>query len=367
MIAVLIFNHFTLSYLCRTIKVKRSQQQSEEQARGEDGGVDRNKVIIGSALCLIASMAWGAMFPVAGSALKHVDAFYFTLIRYVSVSVLLVLLLLFKEGRKAFRFEGKGKLLLFYGTMAFAVYNIFIFWGQELMGEPGIIVASLMEAMMPMISIGLVWAMKRKAPPRYAILSMIVAFIGAIFVITKGNWAFFLSLQGAFLPLLFLFIAVVGWVVYTMGGSQFGDWSILRYSTLTCVLGTFVSFIIVGIGSMLGLLDVPTLHTVWTIKYEMGYMILIAGLAALLSWNAGIKRLGAVNGILFINFVPITTLVIMAIQGYTISLFEYYGTFLVILALIYNNVYQRKSTVRIQAAQSSRHPITALDQPKVRA
>lgn len=128
------------------------------------------------------------------------------------------------------------------------------------------------------------------------------------------------------------------------GGSRFRDWSILRYSTLTCLLGSAVSFVIVAIASSANLLPVPTWQTILSIKYEMSFMILLPGLVALLSWNLGIKLLSPLNGILFINFVPITTFIIMAFQGYNISVYEFFGTLLIIFALIRNNAYQRSTT-----------------------
>ena len=93
----------------------------------------RNSVLLGAFLCFIASVSWGAMFPVANSAFRHIDPFYFTIFRYISVTVILVVVLLWKEGKKAFKFEGKGLSLWFYGTMAFAGYNLLIFWGQDLL------------------------------------------------------------------------------------------------------------------------------------------------------------------------------------------------------------------------------------------
>lgn len=92
----------------------------------------KNKVLLGAFLCFIASVSWGAMFPVANHAFNTIDPFYFTIFRYVSVTVILVVILFWKEGKKAFRFEGKGLKLWFYGTMAFTVYNLLIFWGQDL-------------------------------------------------------------------------------------------------------------------------------------------------------------------------------------------------------------------------------------------
>ena len=109
----------------------------------------KNSIFLGALLCFIASVSWGAMFPVAHHAFAYIDPFYFTIFRYGAVSIILVVLLLWKEGPKAFRMEGKGKLLWFFGTMAFTVYNLLIFWGEDLLGEPGVMVASIMESLMP--------------------------------------------------------------------------------------------------------------------------------------------------------------------------------------------------------------------------
>lgn len=302
----------------------------------------KGQMIVGAMACLIASMSWGAMFPVADHALEYIDPFYFSMIRYGAVSIVLVILLLIIEGKKAFRLEGKGKLLVFFGTMAFTVYNVLIFLGQMLMGKSGVMVASIMEALMPMISIGILWGYKHVKPKKYMIISMILAFIGAVFVITNGDIGFFLTLGDSFFSLSFMLIGVIGWVIYTMGGQSFRDWSTLRYSTLTCVLGTAVTGILTIIITMLGHVPVPSMETIFTIKYDLLFMMILPGIVALLSWNYGVKILSSVNGILFINFVPITTLVIMMIQGYKITIFDVVGTLLVIIALIRINIYQRK-------------------------
>ncbi|WP_415782926.1 DMT family transporter [Bacillus manliponensis] len=298
--------------------------------------------MLGALACLVASMSWGAMFPVADHALEYIDPFYFSLIRYGAVAIVLVLLLWMKEGKKAFRLEGKGKLLLFFGTMAFTVYNVLLFLGQMLMGKPGIMVASIMESLMPMISIMILWMFKSVKPKKYMITGMAIAFLGAFFVITKGDMSFFFTLQDHMLSLFFMFIGVVGWVVYTMGGKSFSDWSTLRYSTLTCVFGTIVTGIITFVVTQLGYIAVPTVETLSIVKYDLLFMMTLPGIVALLAWNYGVKVLSSINGILFINFVPITTLLVMMFQGYEITMFDAVGTLLVMIALIRNNIYQRR-------------------------
>ena len=139
----------------------------------------KNNVLVAAFLCFISAVSWGAMFPVANHAFHHIDPFYFTIFRYLSVTIILVVWLLWKEGKQAFRFEGKGWLLWFFGTMAFAVYNLLIFWGQDLLGNPGTMVASIMESLMPMISIVIVWMLVRQRPQAFTLFCVFIAFVGA--------------------------------------------------------------------------------------------------------------------------------------------------------------------------------------------
>jgi hypothetical protein len=70
-------------------------------------------------------------------------------------------------------------------------------------------------------------------------------------------------------------------------------------------------------------------------------MILIAGFLGVFAWNSGNKILTAINGVLFMDIVPLTTIVISALEGYVFNQAEFIGAGLTITALILNNIYQR--------------------------
>lgn len=142
---------------------------------------------------------------------------------------------------------------------------------------------------MPMIPIALLALHTRKWPPAYAITSIAIALAGALLVITNGSLAFFVTASDQLFPLLLIFTGVVGWVVYSMGSARFGGWSTLRYSTLTCLLGTGVSFGVVATATLLQWIPAPSWESISSIRYEMAFMVLLPGLVALLSWNEGIK------------------------------------------------------------------------------
>lgn len=300
----------------------------------------RNSIFIGAVLCAIASMSWGAMFPVANHAFNYIDPFYFTIIRYLPVTVILVILLYFIEGKKAFKPEGKGLMLWFFGTMGFTIYNLFIFWGQNLLGDAGVLLASVMEAMAPIISILIVWVVTKNRPYLFTIFTVFGAFIGVILVVTNGNIQALIG-PGRLIPLIILFLAAAGWALYTFGGSTLPKWSVLRYSTLTCLYGTLTATVVVIATSIFGYVEVPTLHEVYMVRYNMLFMITLPGIFALLFWNKGVMMLKPINAILFINLAPVTTIVIRLIQGHTITGYEWLGAGIVCLMIISNNLYQR--------------------------
>ncbi|HZW67341.1 MAG TPA: DMT family transporter [Pseudogracilibacillus sp.] len=311
----------------------------------------RNSILVGAILAAIASMSWGAMFPVANHAFQYISPFYFTLIRYIPVAIILVILLYFIEGKEAFKLDGKGLILWFYGTMGFTIYNLFIFWGQDLLGDPGVLLASIMEALAPIISILIVWYVHKERPFTFTIITIIAAFVGVFIVVTNGNIGLLFA-SGRFIPLFILFLAAAGWALYTFGGSRFSGWSVLRYSTLSCLYGTLTATFFVLIFSAFKMIEIPTLTEVYTVRYNMLFMILLPGLFALLFWNKAVIMLKPINAILFINLAPVTTVVIRLIQGYSISIYEYTGVVIVVLAIVSNNMYHRWLAKR-QAARKA--------------
>lgn len=313
----------------------------------------KNNVLVAAFLCFISAISWGAMFPVANNAFHHIDAFYFTLFRYVFVTIILVVWLLWKEGKRAFLFEGKGWLLWFFGTMAFTVYNLLIFWGQDLLGNPGTMVASIMESLMPMISIVIVWLLIKKRPHAFTLLCVFVGFIGASFVVTKGNFGAFFAATHDIIPSLLIFIAVVGWVIYTMGGGRFSKagWSALRYSTLSCLLGTATAAVVVVGVTLSGYVSFPSTETMILTSPNIAFMVIFPGVIALVGWNYGVSVITPLNGLLFLNFVPVTTLIIQIFQGASITSYDYIGTIFIIAALLSNNIFVRLQQKRVETQE----------------
>lgn len=306
----------------------------------------RLTLIYGTLLLIIASASWGAMFPVSAEIFKVISPFYFTLLRYLPVVAILAVILYFKEGPQAFKTEGHAFMIWFFGTMGFTVYNLLIFIGQDQLGDPGILIASIMEAAVPIISVIVMWGYYRSRPSNFTLMTVLIAFVGVILVVTNGDFSTLLG-GGRLLPLFLLFLAALGWALYTIGGSRLPKWSVLRYSTLSIIYGMMTTVIVVLIGTFMGKIPVPTVPQIFSVKYELLFMIFLPGLFALLGWNKGVQILTPINAALFINFAPITTIIIRMIQGHTIQFYEILGVIIVCTMIVANNMYNRYAQYKL--------------------
>lgn len=299
--------------------------------------MDTKNMSWGIVMLLAATLSWGGMFPIAKPALEIIDPYYITLIRYGIAAVLFVAILWFVEGKQAFRLNNRLLPLLFLGTLGFAGFNLLAFTGlTHSKPEHGAVII----AMMPMITVLLSWFLKGHKPHTFTLVTIIAAFLGVFLVITSGHPQ--QAFAGGKLEWDLLFLSgAICWVAYTMGAERFPDWSPLRYTTITCVLGAIAIGIITFVLTMNHDIHTPTLATLGELHWTIAYLVIMGALIAVLSWNAGIKLLGPVNGVLFINFVPITAFTIGVINGRLFSHAEILGAAIVITALISNNLFLR--------------------------
>ncbi|MHB1605457.1 MAG: DMT family transporter [Leptospirales bacterium] len=301
-----------------------------------------NHLLTGAFFCLVSVLSWGAMFPVMEGALKTMDPFYFTAIRYGTVAVIFLILLGITEGVRTFDLEGRGLHLWFFGSLGFAGFGFLVFLGQQLISGPsGAIVAPTIMATMPMMAALIGWVTTGKKPGKFTFAMIFLALMGVLVVITKGDLGTLRSMGGNLMADLFILAGAFCWVVYTYGGSRFKEWSALRYTALSCALSIVTIAVVILGATFAGVLDVPTTGMVYETRWQLAYMVGIAGVLAVLAWNAGNRTIGPINGVLFVNLVPVTALVITMLEGEIVTVAQETGAAIVIASLVSNNLYQR--------------------------
>jgi len=287
------------------------------------------------------------MFPIADSAIEHVDPFHLTAIRYLLAAAGFLAILWMVEGLRALRLDGRGLELFLFGTAGIAGFNLFAFAGLEHTTPEH---AALIVATSPLITLLATAALAKRAPSRTTLFFVLLALAGVLLVIGRGDPAavFNGGINGGDLMVL---AGTASFVVYTLGARRFADYSSLRYTALSASLGTITVIAVTQLATVAGWYPAPSLADVTAIWWQLLYVIIIGALAAVLCWNEGVRRLGAPNAALFMNLVPVVAFVIAIVRGYHPDAAELGGAALTVAALIGANLAARR--------QETRRPIRA--------
>jgi drug/metabolite transporter (DMT)-like permease len=301
----------------------------------------------GVLFCLIATVSWGAMFPVMNDALLYIDPFSFTSLRYFIAGLAFLALLIWREGGASLRLHGERiGLAWLFGTAGFAGFGFLVFLGQQLAGKEGALTASITMATQPMLGLLVTWLIRKIAPPVYSFVFILLSFCGVVLVVTKGNFLVYMHAPQSLSANLLILLGALCWVMYTIGATFFPKWSAYKYTTVTTGLGLTSVFAINGILYATGAVAVPSLHAITAILPHLAYMSLIAGFVGVLCWNIGNKILTPLNGVLFMDVVPLTAFIISALLGVIPSGAQLLGGSFTALALVLNNLYLRARRVR---------------------
>lgn len=300
--------------------------------------MNKSGLAMGWGLLVLAPLIWGGMFPVAKVVLPSVDPFTITAIRYGAGALMFLVILVLLEGRGALNFEGRAWRLFSYGSVGFAGFNMLAYSGLAHSRPEH---AAVIMAMMPMITVLISWIRSGQRPAGFTLFTVGIAFLGVFLVVTNGDPQRALR-NGEVSGDVQLLIAAVCWVTYTLGAGAFPSWSALRYTSLSCILGTFSILAITAGLALHGDIRLPSLSVLTGFGWEFAYLVILGAVVAVLSWNTGIRSVGAINGVLFINLVPVTAFLIGVAQGHAFSMDELAGALLVIGALVANNLYSRR-------------------------
>ena len=301
----------------------------------------------GVAFCVLATVLMGIMFPVMTSALVHVDPFTFTSLRYLIAGAAFLALLLAREGTNALKANGESLALAWLlGSVGFCGFGSFVFLGQQLAGREGALTASIMMATQPMMGLLVNAIVRKRRPPLYSFLFILMSFAGVSLVVTKGNIAAVLREPQHYSANALIVLGALCWVIYTFSASHFKNWSALKYTTITTWLGLTT---IIGLNVLLFALHVvpvPSAGALHAIVPHLLYMGPIAGFLAILFWNMGNRILTPLNGVLFMDVLPVTTFVVSSLTGVVPGHWQIAGACMTGAALIFNNLYLRRQARR---------------------
>lgn len=304
-------------------------------------------------LLVLATGIWGAMFPISKHLLANMDPISMTLMRYGIAAPIFLALLYFREGRASLSLEGRGWRLLGLGTLGFVGFNLLMFYGVGLSKpEHGAVVMALQ----PLIASLIAWARTGDRPAAKTYVSLAVAVLGVALLVTDGDLAG-LAAHASLLPILMMITGGTSWVLYSGGAARFTGWSPLRYTALSASAGVVALVMLWLIVGAAGGLRLPSVAVLPELLPSMIYVTALAAFLAVLCWNAGVRGLGVQNGVLFVNMVPLTALLVGVLQGKHFGAWELVGAAMVLGSLFitqYRGRTQRATAREVGPAKSLR-------------
>jgi drug/metabolite transporter (DMT)-like permease len=291
----------------------------------------------GLAFAFVAVLFWGAQFPIAKGAFDAVDPYHVSAIRYAVATVLLVPIVLWREGTGALRYYGRAWPASVLGVVGMTGSPILVFAGLGITRpEHAAILVSLQPSMTAIAD----WWLRGRRPANFTLACIGAAFFGVVLVVTKGTPMMRLGARELLGDALVL-VGAACWVVYTMGTERLRGWSTLKLTLLTLIPGSIGLVVATAVLASLGVARVPTGGELRSVAGELAFLALGGVLASMILWNAGNRRIGALNAMLMLNLMPVIVFAIRFAQGQRFEAVELAGAGLVVGALIANNLYLR--------------------------
>ena len=279
----------------------------------------------------LTAVFWGGTFIAGRVVAKDVGPFAASFLRFAIASVFLLFITWRVDGKLPAIKKTQIIPIILLGMTGVFAYNVLFFKGLKII-EAGR--ASLIIANNPIfITLFASYFFKEKLNP-IKVTGIIISVIGAIIVISRGNFIELLNGNvgwGEF----YIFCCVLTWVAYTLiGKAIMTDLSPLVSVSYSSVVGAVALFVPAYFeGMMRGLVHYSTVD--WFGIFYLGFFGTVLGFVW---YYQGIKIIGPMKASQFINFVPISAVLLAFFMlGESITLSLLVGTIFVISGVYLTN------------------------------
>ena len=306
----------------------------------------------GIAALVFATSAWGGLFHVGKFALDQLDPFWFTVVRYICATLLLVGLLHLHGAVRWEQLRANWKRLASSGMLGYGMFGIMVFIGLDhsVPSHDAVIMATI-----PVTTLVSRWLLDRQRPhwSAWAVVALTVlgvVLVSGVLSAKDGN-------VNTALGDLTALVGTFGWVAYTRGQGKLNQLSVIEYTAFTAILAVPGLIAVAVIATLLGFAHVPSASNLTQAAPALAYIVAVGTVAAGLAYNKGVRTLGISQGIVFINFVPVSALLIGLMRGTVPTSAELLGIVLVVSALLLQAKLMKRQAVVV--ATTARAPATA--------
>ena len=254
---------------------------------------------------LLMALFWGGTFIAGRLLVGEVQPFSAAFLRFAIASIVLLIITLRTHKKLPPIQRGQWFPLLLLGLSGVFAYNVFFFRGLQLIeaGRAAVIIAN--NPIVIAIFAAILFGEKLNL---LKIMGIVLSVCGAIVVITQGHPATILH-SGVGKGELYIFGCVVSWVTYSLvGRAAMRSLSPLIAVTYSALIGALLLFPAACLEGMLGQITDYSLNA-WLSLFYLGLCGTVLGFVW---YYQGIQRIGSTRAGQFINFVPISAILLSA-------------------------------------------------------
>ncbi len=293
--------------------------QTSAQPRPAASGISANDLTM-----LLVVLIWGANFAIIKGALGVIPPLAFAALRFVGATVLLMPVLLLREGWPRLP-KGSWPRLILLGILGNTLYQPFFIIGLNYTTSAN---SSLILASMPLLVALISGFLGTERITRRLMLGILLAFCGITLVLSARGVALSVdTLLGDFLVL----IAMLCWCFYTLGLRTLRNLSTLQVTTLTMLTG-MPGLLILGMPELLRLDWGAVGIRGWG---ALLYATLLAVVVAYFLWNNSVRIAGSTRTAIFQCVTPlVAALVAWLLLGEQFGWLQAIGAALIIGGLL---------------------------------
>lgn len=251
----------------------------------------------------LANLFWAGNFVFGALVVTQISPVSLSFSRWLCASVFLIPLAWLIERVSWKRALLEWRLHLLQSALGLVAYTLFLYWA---LGFTTPVSAAVISATNPaMIALAAALFLgDRLSGSR--ILGLVLSFAGVLVVLSGGNVA--RIIETGFNPGDLLVLgAVVSWTAYSLVGRRVRTPPV----TATAVQAVFAIVLMIPFVVVFGL-QLPTDAAGFT---GLAYIILFPSVAAYALWNIGAARIGPARAGIFLNLLPVFTVLISVLLG----------------------------------------------------
>lgn len=275
-------------------------------------------------LVIISTVFWGMNFALAGPILQDIAPLWLAALRFTLSTLIMIALTLWRGEPLLVPARQHFKIYLIIGMIGIGGFNLLFFYALQTASAGN---ASLIMATNPLITTLLAVLVLGEKFSRRLLLSIPLALIGVVIVVTSGDSTKLAHLSNMRGELLMLG-ANLAWAGYNvLSRKLMPKQSGLTNTTLIMSAGAIMLVVVAALsGQHMTALGVHA-------GVDLTIMVVGGTVVAYLFWNMGIAQLGAGRTSLFINLVPVFAMLTAAVMGNLPNMAQIMGGILVISAV----------------------------------